>query len=66
MKVRGHTKSVTVLQLSDFTFASGDASGAIRLWELMKPAALGGTAAPGNEIDSSKKYSRCRCMLKAR
>ena len=69
--LRGHAKSVTALQLSDFTFASGDASGQVRVWELIKPSSQGG-ADDGEvdrhetEEDKGKKWSRVRCVLKVR
>ena len=50
--LKGHTRSVTTLQIVDFTFVSGDVNGHVRLWELVKPPELGGP--PEKEADSSR------------
>jgi hypothetical protein len=80
--LRGHTLSVTALQIGDFTFASGDAGGQVRVWELIKPAASGGPSAAATASaaggfagqatvwaggpEDDAKWARCRCVLRVK
>jgi hypothetical protein len=79
--LRGHSRSITALQIGDFTFASGDASGQVRVWELIQPASAGGpseasaSAAGGfagqatvwiGPDGQDPKWARCRCVLRVK
>lgn len=79
--LRGHARSITALQIGDFTFASGDASGQVRVWELIQPASAGGpseasaSAAGGfagqatvwiGPDGQDPKWARCRCVLRVK